>query len=279
MQNKLKVLMLGDIVGVPGRAIFKKYIKSLKDQHKLDFVIVNGENSADGKGITPKIMEFYKNNHVDVVTSGNHIWQKKDIIPYFASHNDLLRPANFPNGCPGTGAQVYRCETPSGTYSIGVMNIQGRVFMKELLSDPLRTADTFLTMLKSKTNIILVDFHAETTAEKLGFAYYLDGKVSAVVGTHTHIQTADNRVLPNGSAYITDLGMAGALNSMIGMKKDPIIHNMLTQMPVKFEVETEGPFVLSGVVIEIDTTSGKANSIERVYIVDKDIIIDKNSVE
>ena len=280
MQNSnIRVLMLGDLVGTPGQAMLQKHIKNIKSQHKIDFVVANGENSADGKGVTPKIMKFFKHNHVDVVTSGNHIWQKKDIYQYLSQYNDLLRPANFPAGCPGTGVGIYRCETPNGVFNIGVMNIQGRVFMRELVGDPMRTADSLLTMLRSKTNIILVDFHAETTAEKLGFAFYLEGRVSAVVGTHTHIQTADNRVLPNGTAYITDLGMSGALNSMIGMKKEPIIQNMLTQMPVKFEVDNEGPFVLCGVVIEIDTTTGKAISIERIYITDNDLKIDQHSGE
>lgn len=277
MQNKtIKILMLGDLVGSPGQAMLQKHIKNIKSQYKIDFVIANGENSADGKGITPKVMKFFKDHDVDVVTTGNHIWQKKDIYQYLTQNTDLLRPANFPLGCPGTGVGIYKLEIENNVISIGVMNIQGRVFMREFVGDPLRTADSLLPMLKSKTDIILVDFHAETTAEKLGFAFYLDGRVSAVVGTHTHIQTADNRILPNGTAYISDLGMAGALNSMIGMKKEPIIQNMLTQMPVKFEVDDQRPFIICGACIEIDIKTGKAVSIDRIYITDYDLKVDKN---
>lgn len=260
-----KILFIGDLVGDPGRAIFQKHLQRVRDAHAIDMVIVNGENSApDGRGVTPQGMEFFKNLGVDIVTSGNHIWAKKEIIPYITDNKDLLRPANFPAGCPGTGVTTLNVKG----VTVGVLNLQGRVFMRELVNCPFRAADSALTFLQSKTNIIFVDMHAETTSEKLGMGYYLDGKVSAVVGTHTHIQTADDRVLPGGTAYITDVGMGGALNSMIGMKKEIILKNMLTQMPAKFAVETEGPFVLSGVVIAIDTATGKAQSIKRIYIVD-----------
>lgn len=265
MASTFKILFIGDLVGDPGRAIFQKHIQRLRDAHTPDMVIVNGENSAqDGRGVTPQTMEFFKNLGVNIVTSGNHIWAKKEIIPYITDHKDLLRPANFPAGCPGTGVATLNING----IMVGILNLQGRVFMRELVNCPFRAADSALTYLQSKTNIIFVDMHAETSSEKLGMGYYLDGKVSAVVGTHTHIQTADDRVLPGGTAYITDVGMGGALNSMIGMKKEIILKNMLTQMPVKFSVETEGPFVLSGIVVTIDTTTGKAHSIKRIYIVD-----------
>lgn len=265
MKTNFKILFIGDLVGDPGRAIFQKHIQRLRDAHNPDMVIVNGENSApDGRGVTPQGMEFFKGLGVNIVTSGNHIWAKKEIVPYITDNKDLLRPANFPAGCPGTGVTTVNIDG----ITVGVLNLQGRIFMRELVNCPFRAADSALTYLQSKTNIIFVDMHAETTSEKLGMAYYLDGKVSAVVGTHTHIQTADDRVLPSGTAYITDVGMGGSLNSMIGMKKEVILKNMLTQMPVKFVVETEGPFVLSGVVVTIDTTTGKAQSIKRVYIVD-----------
>lgn len=275
MSKKIRVLLLGDIVGSPGRIIFQKHINELKNKYAIDFVVVNGENSCQGKGITSRIVRFFRHNGVDVITSGNHIWQNKEIYSYLSENNDLLRPDNFPSDCPGSGVGVYRC----GDISIGVLNLQGRVFMREYVNDPFRAADSSLTFLKSRTSIILVDFHAETTSEKMGLAYYLDGRVSAVVGTHTHVQTADERILSGGTAYITDLGMAGALNSMIGMKKEPIIKNFLTQMPQKFEVEVQGPMVLSGVWVEINSITGKATAIERVRIVDEDIHLTSDEKE
>ncbi len=271
MQNKLRIALIGDVCGVPGRALFQKHIARLKEQYKLDAVIVNGENSAsDGRGITPRIMHFFKHNGVSVVTSGNHIWAKREIIPYLHEHTDLLRPANFPSGCPGTGVTTFLCKG----YTVGVLNLQGRTFMREQVACPFRTADTVLTYLKTKTSLILVDFHAEATSEKVAIAHYLDGKVSAVVGTHTHVPTADERILPQGTAYITDLGMTGPLHSVIGVKKDLIIRTMTLQMPVKFEVETEGPMVLSGVIIDIDTATGKAESIERLSLIDSSLLLD-----
>lgn len=264
----VKILMLGDLVGAPGRAVFQKHIEAIRAKHGIDAVIVNGENSAsDGRGITTKIMKFFKHHKVDVVTTGNHIWAKKDIYGYFAENKDLIRPANFPSGCPGSGIATFTCKG----VTVGVLNLQGRVFMRELLACPFRAADSALTFLKSKTNVILVDFHAETSSEKMGLAYYLDGKISGFVGTHTHVPTADARILPGGTAYITDLGMGGALNSMIGMKKDSIIQNMITQMPVKFEVDTDGPMRLCGVIITIDASTGKAEKIEQLIIVDTEL--------
>lgn len=272
MNNKpLRVLFLGDIVGVPGRTMFKKHIDSLRQENEIDVVLVNGENSASsGKGITPKIMRFFKQHGVSVVTTGNHIWACRDIYDYFLTNDDLLRPANFPGDCPGSGVTTF---THKGL-TIAVINVQGRIFMREHLSCPFRAVESLLSYLKSRTNIILVDVHAEATSEKMGLGFFLDGKVSAVVGTHTHIQTTDNRVLPGGTAYISDLGMSGALNSMIGMQKEPIIHNFLTQMPVKFMVEQEGPMILSGVYIDIETSTGKALAIERIRIVDDALAFD-----
>jgi 2',3'-cyclic-nucleotide 2'-phosphodiesterase len=265
MHDNIRVLMLGDVVGAPGRAIFQKYSAQLREKYKAQALIVNGENSSsDGKGITPRIMRFFKHNGADIVTSGNHIWAKRDIYSYLQEHRDLLRPANFPSTCPGVGVTTFT----AGAFTVGVLNIQARTFMREQVACPFRTAESLLTYVKTKTNIILVDFHGEATSEKMALAYYLDSQISALVGTHTHVQTADARILPGGTAYITDLGMAGALNSLIGMKKEPIIHQMLTQMPVKFEVETKPPYVLSGVCIEITPATGKATTIEPIYIVD-----------
>jgi 2',3'-cyclic-nucleotide 2'-phosphodiesterase len=268
----VRILFIGDVVGAPGRAILQKHINRLREQYQIDAAIVNGENSADGRGITARIMEYFKHLKIDVVTSGNHIWDKKDIISYLQTHDDLLRPANFPSLCPGVGVKIIDVKNQA----IAVINVQGRVFMKEHLDCPFKTVDSILTYLQDKTKTILIDFHAETTAEKAALAYYLDGRVSALVGTHTHVQTADERILPNGTAFITDVGMCGALNSSLGMKLDSIIQHFITQMPVRFTVEAEGPIFLNGAWVEIDTESGKALKIERIRIIDEKIKIDEN---
>lgn len=273
--NTLRVLFLGDIVGIAGRTIFQKHINHIRQQYKIDAVIVNGENSANGRGITSRIVRFFRHNGVDVITTGNHIWHHREIYEYLAHNTDLLRPANFPSDCPGVGMTTFLCKG----VTIGIMNLQGRVFMRDYLSCPFRTAESLLTYLRSKTNIIFVDMHAEATSEKMGLAYFLDGKISGYVGTHTHVQTTDERILPKGTAYITDLGMAGALNSMIGMKKEPIINNFLTQMPSKFVVDTEGPMIMTGAWIEVDTKTGKAVAIERIRILDNEIVIEPGSEE
>ncbi len=271
MKKNIKILFIGDVVGQLGQAVFQKHIDRIKKQYDIDGIIVNGENSHSlGRGITPRIVNFFKHNGVNVITSGNHIWARKEIIPYLTQHTDLLRPANFPSSCPGVGVTTFNC----AGIVVGIINLQGRIFMKEYVDCPFRTADTHLTYLKSKTDIILVDFHAEASSEKIGIALYLDGRVSAVVGTHTHVQTADERVLPKGTAFITDLGMSGALNSMIGMKKDSVLPNFLTQMPSKFEVDIVPPALLSGAVIEIDSDSGKSLNIQRIRIIDENIHVD-----
>lgn len=268
MQNNLRLLMIGDICGNLGLAMVQAYLGRLKDRYKIDGVIVNGENSANnGKGITPKIVEFLQDLGVNVITTGNHVWAKKEIIPYLNQNQYILRPYNFPSSCPGAGIATFE----AGGELVAVVNIQGRIFMREFVDCPFRAMDSILTFLKSKTNKIFVDIHAEATSEKIGMGLYLDGRVSAVVGTHTHVQTSDERILPNGTAFITDLGMVGALNSMIGMKKEPVLGNMLTQMPHKFEVSTDAPAVLCGVVIEVDKNRGKALDIQRIRIVDENI--------
>jgi len=271
MQDKLRVLLVGDVVGQLGCAIFQKHISRLKSEYNVNAIIVNGENSyAQGRGITPGIVNFFKHNKVDVITSGNHIWARKEIYPYLEQHTDLLRPANFPGICPGTGVTTFNYKG----YTIGVINLQGRIFMNQFVECPFRTVESLLIFLKQKTKIIFVDFHAEATSEKNGMGYFLDGKVSGVVGTHTHVQTSDNRVLPNGTAYITDLGMCGALNSMIGMKKEPILQSFLSQMPVKFEVDLNPPALMCGVIIEVNPETGRATSIERLRIIDENIKLD-----
>jgi 2',3'-cyclic-nucleotide 2'-phosphodiesterase len=265
--NTLRLLFLGDIVGAAGRAIFQKHIEKIKKTHNINVVIVNGENCAHGRGITSKNMRFFKHNGVDVVTSGNHIWRHKEIYQYLDENADLLRPANFPAGVPGVGVTTFMVEG----HRIGIMNLQGRVFMKDLIDCPFYKADAIVEKLREKTNIIFLDFHAEATSEKMAMSFFLDGRVSGVVGTHTHVQTADERILPGGTAHITDLGMSGSFNSMLGMKKESVIHNFLTALPVKFVPDTAVPIVLSGAWIEVDTNSGKAVKIERVMIIDNDL--------
>lgn len=266
MRDNIKILCIGDLVGIPGRAFFKKHSAALQKKYSADAVIVNGENSAsDGRGITPAIVEFFKKYGAHSITSGNHIFAKRDIYSYLSSNKDLLRPANFPASTPGVGVSTF---TVSGI-TVGVINVQGRVFMRELLSCPFKAAESAVMFLRHQTNCIIVDMHAETTSEKIGLAYFLDGQVSAVFGTHTHVQTADERILPQGTAFISDIGMCGAVNSMIGMKRHAILHNLLTQMPVKFEVDTEGPFHMHGIIVTIDTSTGNALSIERFKITDE----------
>ena len=261
----ITVALMGDLVGSTGRALLKKHLPSLVQQYAIDVTVVNGENCAHGKGITPTIVKELLDMGVDVITSGNHIWDKKEIIPFLKTTDKLLRPLNYPPHCPGVGATIIE----KHGISIGIMNLLGRVFMNVHPDCPFRVGLESIEKMRAKTNIILVDFHAEATAEKLGLAYYLDGKISALVGTHTHIQTADERILPNGTAYITDIGMAGSLNSMIGITIEPMLHKFLTQMPVQHVVANTPPFIMSGVVITIDTETGKSLSIERIYCVDQ----------
>ncbi len=262
--NTVRILLIGDLVGKTGRELFARHIDKIRQEHRIDATIVNGENSSHGKGITPKVMAFFKKHNVDLVTSGNHIWDRREIIPYFNENNDLLRPANYPSSCPGEGIGFFEC----AGVTIAVINVMGRVFMRQQLSCPFKTTESLVEYAASKTPIILVDVHAEATAEKLGLGYSLDGKVSALVGTHTHVQTNDARILPGGTAYITDLGMGGSLNSMIGVKKEAPIANFVTQMPVRHEVDTEPPYVLSAVVIEVNTDTGKALTIKTIYEID-----------
>ena len=272
----IKILFVGDVVGAPGRAMFQKYSDKIKAQYTIDAIIVNGENSSSqGRGITSGIVHFFKHNGAQVITSGNHIWAVKEIYAYLNTHHDLLRPANFPNGTPGSGVTTFMCNG----YTVGVVNLLGRVFMRELVSCPFRTIESLLTYLHTKTNIIIVDMHAETTSEKMALAHFVDGKVSAVLGTHTHVQTADERILAGGTAFITDAGMVGAYNGMLGMKKEPIMQNFLMQMPVKFAVDDVPPMVLCGVVITIDSSSGRAVAIERIKIVDEHLKVDSTHDE
>ena len=268
MGKMLRVVCIGDVVGTSGEAIFQKYATRIKQMYRADALIVNGENAAqNGRGITVKVLENLRRCGADLVTSGNHIFQQKEILPALAERSDILRPLNFPHGCPGKGIGFVTV----GDVKFAVINAQGRIYMHQQIDCPFRGIESVLSFVRAQTQIIIVDFHAEASSEKIGLAYFLDGKVSAVLGTHTHVPTSDERVLPGGTAFVTDLGMAGALYSMIGMRTDIVLNSILTQMPAKFAVEDRGPYVISGVVIEIDVATGRAVSIERIRIVDEEM--------
>lgn len=270
--EKIRVLFIGDVVGETGRTMFQKHIDRIREKYNIDAVIVNGENSSGrGRGITSKIMQFFKHNNVDVVTSGNHVWDEREIYDYLNQNNDLLRPANYPSGNPGTGVTTFIVKG----HEIGVINLQGRVFMRDDLDCPFKTADSLIMYLKHKTKTIFVDFHAEASSEKIALAFYLDGRISGLVGTHTHAQTADEQILPKGTAYISDLGYTGSLHSTLGMKKEAIITRFLTQMPTKFVVEKTNPVVISGAWIEVDADTGTATKIERVRLIDQELFMDQ----
>jgi hypothetical protein len=255
----MKILFIGDIIGRPGRMAVEKLLPGLIEEHQIDFVIANGENAAAGFGLTPAVLDNLFALGIDAVTSGNHLWDKKDILPRLKKEHRLLRPANYPPEVPGTSFGVYQDKQGR---KVGVFNLLGRVFMPAV-DCPFRTADKIIAELKKETDIIIVDMHAEATSEKIALGWYLDGRVSAVIGTHTHVMTADQRVLPQGTAYITDAGMTGGFDSVIGMEKEPIIEKFLTQLPTKFEV-AEGDVRFNGVVVEVDEQSGKAIEIIRI---------------
>ena len=258
MSGKIRALVLGDIVGQPGcRAVFIG-LKSLIREYKADFVIINGENAADGFGLTPEIAAQIFASGADVITSGNHIWQKREIYPLLDSDSAVLRPANYPSSAPGKGFIVIEVKG----VSIAVLNLQGRKDFGNL-DCPFRTGLEYSKKLKNKSKIIIIDFHAESVNEKEALAIYLDGKVSAVLGTHTHVQTADERILPGGTAYLSDLGMTGPSMSVIGSDYSISVRRSLTQMPLKHEV-SDNPAIMSGVVLELDISTGKCLSVKRL---------------
>lgn len=259
----MKILFLGDVFGKPGRTAVKHFVPKLIASEALDLVIANGENAAGGSGITPNEAEELLAAEVDYLTSGNHIWSKKEIVPYLDSPRcRLLRPANYPQGAPGRGRAIV--ETRDGR-KLGLLNLEGRVFMRDL-DCPFRAADREVAALQSDgCKAILVDMHADASSEKNAMGHYLDGRVSAVVGTHTHIQTADERVLAGGTAYISDVGMCGPWDSVIGVKKELVLQRFLSQRPVGFEPAKRETH-LQGAIVDIDEDSGKARSIRRVQL-------------
>ena len=258
----MNILFIGDIFGKAGRKIVADHVADLAKTRSADLVIANGENAAAGFGITPRIVTELLGLGIDVLTSGNHIWDKKEILEYFPQEPRLLRPANYPGG-PGGGSYVGR--TKSG-FEYGVVNLQGRVFMAQT-DCPFRTADRELERLPASCKIRFVDMHAEATSEKQAMGWYLDGRVTAVVGTHTHVATADERVLPNGTAYITDVGMTGPYDSVIGVTKERILERFLTQIPTRFE-PAENDAWLAAVLIQADPETGRALGIERIRLRD-----------
>ena len=255
----MNILFIGDIVGRPGRELIRKGLRALVDRYSLDLVIANAENSAAGFGVTKEIGDTLLEWGIDVMTSGNHIWDKKEAIDYIASQPRLLRPANYPAGVPGCGAYV--AQTGDGR-AVGVINVMGRVFMLNI-DDPFAAVLREIDNIRHRTRVIIVDFHAEATSEKVAMGWHLDGKVTAVIGTHTHVQTADERVLPNGTAYLTDAGMTGGHDSIIGMEKEPSLARFLTAMPSKFEPATGNPR-LNGVLVEADDKTGRATRVTRI---------------
>jgi 2',3'-cyclic-nucleotide 2'-phosphodiesterase len=255
----MRVLFLGDVVGKPGRKAVVDAVPHLIATAGVDFAIANCENASGGVGVDPRAASDLLQAGVDVLTSGNHIWAKRDIVEYLRDSDVLLRPLNFAPSTPGRGVTVKRSR--SGV-DVGVVNLIGRVFMASY-DCPFRAADAALESLRSRTRIVIVDMHAEATSEKVAMGWYLDGRVTAVLGSHTHVQTSDDRVLPEGTAYITDVGMCGPRDSVIGVKRDLVIQRFLTQMPTRFEVAS-GPALLQGALVDVDEGSGRARSITRI---------------
>ncbi|HEX8275363.1 MAG TPA: TIGR00282 family metallophosphoesterase [Longimicrobiaceae bacterium] len=259
----MRILFVADVIGSPGRKVAKGLLRLVKKETRADAVVLNGENSAGGFGITPEIVHEFLEMGVDVITTGNHVWDKiKELEPVLKDGKlPIIRPANYPPGNPGRGSVVVTV----GGVRLGVMNLQGRTFMPPI-DDPFRGADVLLAELKGQADVVVVDFHAEATSEKQAFARYLDGRVAAVVGTHTHVQTADERVLPRGTAFITDLGLTGGLDGIIGMKWEISLERQLTQTRGERMQPADGDLHLQGAVVEVDPASGKARSIERVSV-------------
>jgi metallophosphoesterase (TIGR00282 family) len=255
----VRILFIGDIVGRPGRDLVRHGLSALVDHHRIDLVIANAENAAAGFGITREIGDQLLEMGVDVMTSGNHIWDKREALDYIGAEPRLLRPANYPSAVPGNGSYLARARNDR---SVGVLNIMGRVFMLNI-DDPFAVVLREIEALRQRTRIIFVDFHAEATSEKMAMGWHLDGKVTALVGTHTHVQTADERILPKGTAYLTDVGMTGPYDSVIGVEIEPAVGRFLNALPARFETATGNPR-LSAVVVEADDATGRAVTIERL---------------
>jgi 2',3'-cyclic-nucleotide 2'-phosphodiesterase len=255
----LTILFLGDVVGEPGRSTVIAQLPRLKELHALDFIIVNGENAAGGRGITPKITLELLRAGVSVITTGDHVWDQKEIYAFIDTEPRLLRPVNYPDGAPGGGSIVL--ETAKGP--VGVISVQGRTFMQPILENPFHAVEIAVEQMRQQTSIIFVDAHAETTSEKIALGRFLDGKVSAVIGTHTHVQTADEQIFPGGTAFLCDAGMCGPASSILGRTIDPIVNRFVSNLPALFPV-ARGDVRLCGVVVSINETTGRAVQIVRV---------------
>ncbi|MCP3739174.1 TIGR00282 family metallophosphoesterase [Rossellomorea sp. BNER] len=264
----MNILFIGDVVGSLGREMITEYLPKLKAKYRPTLTIVNGENAASGRGITQKIYKGFLQDGANVVTMGNHTWDNKEIFEFIESSKNIVRPANFPKGTPGKGLIFANMNG----VEIAVINLQGRTFMPPL-DCPFEKAEELVNEAKKRTPFIFVDFHAEATSEKQAMGWFLDGKVTAVVGTHTHIQTADNRILPNGTAFIADVGMTGPYDEILGMTKEAVIKKFMTSLPVRFEVPKTGRKNLSGVHVEIDSKTGLAKNIDRILINDDHLFL------
>lgn len=256
----VRILFIGDIVGSPGRSAVKALLPGLRKRESIDFVIANAENSAGGSGITPRTARDLFQSGCDVLTSGDHVWRRAEVIELLQKDKRILRPSNFPKITPGEGSALIKTEKG---FEVAVLCLLGKVFIDAMVDSPFLVAQEEVRALKQKTPIVIVDLHAEATSEKVAMGWFLDGEVSAVLGTHTHIQTADERVLPKGTAYITDVGMTGPYHSVIGRNKERIIERFLTGMPTRFELG-EDDIQLHGVIVEIEVATGKARSIKRL---------------
>ena len=258
----MKILMVGDVFGRAGRRAFAEHTAKIKREKNIDVVVVNGENAAHGKGLTLPTFNALLSGGADIITTGNHVWDKKDVLEFIDREPFLLRPANYPANTPGKGFCIY----PYKAKNIGVINLQGRIFMNPL-DCPFTRAEEILREIRRECDIILVDFHAEATSEKMAMAYFLDGKINALAGTHTHVQTADERILPKGTAYITDLGMTGPIDSIIGVNPLPVVEQFLSCRLNKFE-PAEGSCIYCGLIIEIDDKNNRTLNAERVRILE-----------
>jgi hypothetical protein len=256
----LRLMFLGDVVGRPGRRAVAVFLRGIPEADRPDFVVANGENAAGGKGIDPETAEELQDAGVDVITTGNHVWQKREIGPYLADTERVLRPLNMTPEAPGVGMTVRLSRRRN--IPVGVLNVMGRVFMPPV-ECPFRAADRGVAALRVRTPVIFVDMHGEATSEKVAMGRFLEGRVSAVIGSHTHVQTADETVLPRGTAYLTDAGMCGPEDSVLGVRSDRVIERFLTQLPARFDVAT-GPVLVQGAVVEIDEASGHAAAIRRI---------------
>lgn len=259
----MKLLFIGDVVGSSGREMVREYLPKIKEKYKPHITIINGENAAGGRGITGTIYRQFLEWGAQAVTLGNHAWDNRDVFDFIDDAKYLVRPANFPEGAPGEGLKYIKWNQQT----VAVINLQARTFMPAL-DCPFRKAEELVEEARRHTPIIFVDFHGEATSEKQAMGWFLDGKVSAVIGTHTHVQTADNRILPGGTAYLSDAGMTGPYDAILGMEKEAVLHRFLTSLPVRFEVPKEGRAILSGALLDIDAQTGRAKKIERLLIND-----------